>query len=155
MKKLNYFIIPVITIFVAVAGNYFTSLGLDSWYESLIKPEWTPSGAFIGGMWFFLYLLVTAVVLFFFNACRNSKRFNLIISLFAVNAFLNATWSYLFFGLNNLTFSLFHIIILNLTIIALIALSWKESKIVALGLIPYTGWVTVATYLNYSILILN
>lgn len=96
MKKINYFAIPAITVLIAVLGNYFTFLGLDSWYINLTKPDWTPSGSFIGRMWFFLYVLITLSVLWFYNRHQSSRRFNLIITLFAINAFLNVLWTYIF-----------------------------------------------------------
>ncbi|MGM0438920.1 MAG: TspO/MBR family protein, partial [Patescibacteria group bacterium] len=61
----------------------------------------------------------------------------------------------LFFGFNLLFISLIHILVLNLTIIALIVLLWPESKKLSIALIPYTGWVSVATALNYFIWTLN
>lgn len=153
--KLNYLVIPLVTILVAFFGNYFTAQGLNGWYDQLIKPQWTPSGGFIGGMWTFLYMLVTGVVLIFWNKFKRAKHFKVIIGLFILNAILNATWSMLFFDFNLLFTSLIHIIILNLTIIALIVLIWPESKKLSVALIPYIGWVSVATALNYSIWVLN
>ncbi len=153
--KPNYFIIPLITVSVAIFGNYFTSQGINGWYDELAKPEWTPSGSFIGAMWTFLYALVTATVIFFWNKFKKTDRFRLIIGLFIANAVLNATWSMLFFGFNLVGVSLAHIMILNLTIIALIFLLWPISKKLSIALIPYTGWVSVATLLNYFILIMN
>ena len=157
MKKIkpNYFIIPLVTIGVALFGNYFTSQGVNGWYDDLAKPDWTPDGAFIGAMWTFLYLLVTAIVLKFWNKFKGDKNFKIIVGLFILNALLNATWSMLFFGFNLLGFSLMHIIVLNLTIITLIALLWPKSKLLAAGLIPYVGWVSVASALNYLIWTMN
>lgn len=157
MKKIkpNYFIIPFIVFLIATVGNYFTSLGLDSWYQELIKPDWTPSGFFIGLVWTFLYLLVTFVVLVFFNRYQKEKNFRIIIFLFLFNGLLNAFWSLLFFGLNQLFFAFAHINVLNLTIILLIYLLWPISKKLSLALLPYFIWVTIASTLNYFIWILN
>ncbi len=153
--KPNYIIIPLITVLVALAGNYFTSQGINGWYNQLEKPEWTPSGAFIGAMWTFLYVLVTATVIIFWNKFKSTDNFKLIIGLFILNAVLNATWSFVFFSANLLGFALIHIMVLNLTILALIFLIWPKSKKLSLALIPYTGWVTVATTLNYFIWAMN
>ncbi len=153
--KPNYFIIPLITIAVALFGNYFTAQGLNGWYDELVKPSWTPSGAIIGAIWTFLYALVTAVVLIFWNKFKDNKRFKLIIGLFVINAILNATWSMLFFGFNLVGLSLIHISLLNLTILGLIFFLWPLSRKMAVALIPYTAWVFVATTLNYFIWIAN
>ncbi len=153
--KLNYFVIPLITITVASLGSYFTSLGLNGWYETIAKPGWTPAGGFIGAMWTFLYILVTIIALGFVNRHRSAKRYTLIIILFIINAFLNAVWSLIFFGLNLTGLAFLWIIVLNLTIIALIILIWPSSKLLAAGLIPYTAWVSAASALNYMIWIMN
>ncbi len=153
--KLNFFIIPFITILIAVVGGYFTSQGVNGWYNNLQKPHWTPSGGFISAMWTFLYALVMIIVLIFWNRFKKVNNFKLIISLFLINGFLNATWSFSFFVLNHLFFSFIHIAILNLTIIALIILLWPKSKLLSLLLLPYAIWVTIAGVLNYSIYLLN
>ncbi len=153
--KPNYIIIPLITILISVLGSWFTSQGMDGWYENLVKPEWTPDGSFIGAMWTFIYVLVTGVVLIYWNKYKDDPRFKLVIGLFILNAFLNVTWSLSFFTLELLAFSFAHIIALNLTILALIVLIWPTSKYLAIALIPYTAWVTVASVLNYSIWMLN
>ncbi len=157
LKKIkpNFILIPFIVLIVAAVGGYFTSQGLNGWYEELTKPEWTPSGSFISAMWTFIYVLVASIVLVYFNKFKNSKNFSLVIVLFVLNAILNATWSLSFFTLNLLLFSFVHIMILNLTIIALIILLWKDNKFLSLGLLPYTAWVTIASVLNYSIFLMN
>ncbi len=153
--KTNYFIVPLVTIAVAVLGSYFTSLGLNGWYERLSKPEWTPGGGFIGAMWTFLYILVTVVVLLFVNQYRENKNYRIVVSLFIVNAFLNASWSLVFFGLKLTGAAFFWIIFLNLTIAALIFFIWPVSKLLAAALAPYFIWVSVAGSLNYFIWIMN
>ncbi len=153
--KLNYLIIPLITLTVASLGGYFTSLSLDSWYPSLEKPTWTPSGETIGIIWTFLYLLVTGVVLFFFNRFKKDAHFRIVISLFLLNALLNATWSLLFFSFNLIFLSLLQMVLLILTVIFLIFLIWPKSKLLSLLLTPYLIWLLVAGSLNYFIWILN
>ncbi len=157
MKRIkpNYIVIPLITVCVSLFGNYFTAQGVNGWYDGLARPEWTPSGGFIGIMWTLLYILVTAIVLRFWNKFKRAKKFRLIVGLFIANAVLNATWSMLFFGFNLLGISLIHITVLNLTIIALIFSLWPQSKLLSVGLIPYTAWVSVASVLNYLIWTLN
>ncbi len=153
--KLNYIIIPLITITTSIVGGWFTSQGMNGWYEELVKPKWTPEGSFIGGMWTFIYALVTAIVLLYWNRHQDDKNFKIIISLFVLNALLNVTWSLSFFTLNLLAVSFLHIIILNLTTISIMIFLWPKSKILSLSLLPYVIWVIVASVLNYSIYILN
>ncbi len=153
--KINYIVIPLIAILVSALGGYFTSQGVNDWYEGLVKPGWTPSGEFIGAVWAFLYVLVTVVVLIYWNRHYKEKRFKLVMGVFVLNALLNTTWSFSFFTLNYVGFAFLHIITLNLTILTLILLLWPASRILSLSLVPYAIWVTIAGTLNYFIWILN
>ncbi|MBP7058157.1 tryptophan-rich sensory protein, partial [Candidatus Gracilibacteria bacterium] len=47
------------------------------------------------------------------------------------------------------------IILMWIMILTLIFLFWRSSRIAAYLLIPYILWVTFASILNYSLLILN
>jgi tryptophan-rich sensory protein len=153
--KLNYFIIPVITILVSLIGNYFTSIGLKDWYQGLALPSFTPPGFVIGIVWTVIFILATISALYVwprFN-CKPLKW--QLAGIFILNALLNVFWSFLFFVDNQLAAAIWEMIALNLTTLILILLIWPKSKFAASLLIPYFGWVTFATYLAYRIYALN
>ncbi|MFA7702803.1 MAG: TspO/MBR family protein [Patescibacteria group bacterium] len=152
--KPNYIIIPLITILVAAIGNLITSMGM-SWYNSLNFPAFVPSGSFIGLVWTIIFILTTISALRFYNKFDNSPNFTVISLLFFNNAFLNIFWSSLFFGAHQMGAALIEILVLNIVNLALIILLWKKHLISALLLLPYFIWVCVATYLNYSLWIIN
>src|SRR3989338_2057837 len=98
------------------------------------------------------------------------------IAAFFVQLFLNAIWSIIFFGLhgstwltiNNLGCALVDIMALWITIVWTIIVFYKISppssswwtteghgKLAAYLLVPYILWVSFASYLNYSIWVLN
>lgn len=153
--KINYIIIPIITILVSLLGGFFTSQGISSgWYDSLNRPEFTPPGSLIGMVWTFIYILATISALIIWNGKRN-KYFLLIIFLFILNALLNAFWSFFFFFLGMIGFSILESLFLLLSIFFLIILIWPLSKIASILLMPYAAWVSFATYLMYVIWLLN
>lgn len=166
--KPNYIIIPLITVFVAVAGGYFTTLGME-WYDAtLIQPEITPPKWLFPIAWNLIFILTTISALIVWNKGKKietkflfikkekkAKRYSLIIELFIANAILNIAWSLLFFTLKFITIALFEIILLETTLVLLITFIWKISKTASILLLPYAGWVLLATYLNYQIVILN
>jgi len=108
----NYFIIPLIVIGVSTLGSWFTGQGVDTWYQTLNLPGWTPPGSFIGLVWTILYVLIAISALVLWNRARRGRRFWLIIGVFLLNAFLNAFWSYLFFTRNSLFLAFLDIIAL-------------------------------------------
>jgi tryptophan-rich sensory protein len=152
--KLNYFIIPLLTLFVAIFGSSLTSRGMH-WYKTIKLPTWTPGGNIIGAVWTLIFILSAISALIIWNNHATSPNFKLIIILFLLNAGLNLFWSYLFFTAHLINWSILEMIILELSVIALLILSWPLSKLASLLLLPYCLWVAFATYLAYNIAILN
>jgi benzodiazapine receptor len=154
--KLNYIIIPLITILVSVSGSSFTSSGIGSgWYASIAKPSWTPPGSVIGAVWTTIFILSTVSAILVWNYAKRDQRFWWIIGIFIANAFLNVFWSFLFFGQKMLGAAVIEAAVLDLSVIALIILIWPLSRVASVLLIPYAGWVAFATYLTYSVWRLN
>lgn len=153
--KPNYIIIPLITIIVAIIGNYFSSAGMD-WYDTaIIKPAITPPKWAFPVAWNTIFLLTTASALIVWNKFKKGERRTTIMYLFAANAVLNVLWSYLFFNQYLILASFIEMIVIEITIISIMVLAWKYSKKVSLLLIPYAAWVVLASELTYLILKLN
>jgi tryptophan-rich sensory protein len=152
--KLNHLIIPLMTILVAAVGSLITTLGMG-WYNDLNFPAFVPSGSFIGMMWTIIFILTAISVLLFYNKSDRSAYSMMISLLFFNNAFLNIFWCSLFFGQHMMGLALVEIFILNAVNLALIVLLWKKYRTSALLLFPYFIWVCVATYLNYSLWLIN
>ena len=74
---------------------------------------------------------------------------------FTVQLLLNALWSYLFFGLNNVLLALIEVILLWLVIYETFHIFKKIDKKAAYLFIPYLIWVAFAAVLNGSIYYLN
>jgi tryptophan-rich sensory protein len=80
---------------------------------------------------------------------------DLLITLYAINGFLNITWSLLFFQLQRPDWAVIEVIFLWLSVGSLILYTWRRSIIGAVLLIPYLLWVTFAGYLTMTIVRLN
>jgi tryptophan-rich sensory protein len=77
------------------------------------------------------------------------------VVVFGVQLVLNILWSYLFFGLRSPLFGLIEIMVMWIAIALTIVFFLKVSKTAALLLVPYLLWVSLASYLNYLLLMLN
>jgi hypothetical protein len=75
--------------------------------------------------------------------------------VFLVQPIINALWSIAFFGLESPLYGLIVIIALWITIVLTIIKFFRISTIAAALLVPYILWVSFATVLNGSILVLN
>jgi len=153
--KLNYWVIPLITILVAASGSWLTQQGLSSWYSGLILPVDAPDGGFIGIVWTIIFVLVAWSALMVWNQKPRRPNFKWIVLLFLMNAILNVGWSYLFFVLHRPGWAILEMTILNLTTIFLVIWLWRKTIWSAILLVPYVVWVTFATYLTYLIWLLN
>jgi len=152
--RLNYFIIPLITVAVAAAGSYFTGSGMD-WYKTIKLEPWTPSGAVIGSVWTTIFILTAASALIVWNRATGGGRMRLVAAAFAVNAVLNVLWSLLFFRLHLMGAAALEAAFLGASVVLLGVLIWPISRPAAILLVPYAGWVFFATYVAYATWLLN
>lgn len=153
MKK-NYFLIPLVTVIVAVAWSFFTNAGM-AWYATLQLPSWTPSGWFIGMAWTLIFICTMISALLFRNKFPYKKHFTLIARLFIANAVLNLLRSFLFFTNHLLVVWLIEMIVLWGVTLAIFILLVRKIKLAGWLLVPYLIWVVIATTLAWQIVILN
>jgi translocator protein len=158
-RKFNWkvFIACIIIVYlVAFVGSIFTSQNTNSaWYAS-IKPSITPPNFIFPIVWNILFFLIGLSLYFAWTAKPKSKKESKaakrnIAIIFGINFLLNILWSFLFFYLKLPAVALVEIIVLWLSIIAMIAVTWKIRKLSAYLLIPYALWVAFAGILNYLV----
>ncbi|MDP8262152.1 MAG: TspO/MBR family protein [Candidatus Ancaeobacter aquaticus] len=152
--KLNYLLIPIITFLTAFVGGCFTSSGME-WYRTINLPAWTPPGSVIGMVWTVIFILSTIAALIVWNTSERNTVFWVIIAMFLCNALLNIGWCYIFFGKHLIGLAIIEAAVLDISVIILIILIWKSSVIASLLFFPYAVWVAFATYLTYTIWMLN
>jgi benzodiazapine receptor len=153
LKEAGKLVLSVVICQLAgVFGSLFTMPAIPTWYASLNKPSFAPPGSVIGTVWLILYTLMGISLYLVWTAKKEKK---LAISVFGFQLFLNALWSFLFFGLKSPLYGLTCIILMWISILATIILFYKIEKKAAYLLVPYLLWVSIATLLNYLILMLN
>lgn len=120
MNKLNQvagLVVSLLIVFgIAALGGFLTNLSVGSWYPSLHKPSWTPTGATIGTIWTILYTLMGLAAWIVWRS--NSERRQPPLAIYAVQLLLNLDWSVLFFGLRSPGLALVEIGVLWLAILA-------------------------------------
>ena len=157
MKKINFYKLAVALALPQLAGfigSIFTFDSVDTWYQTLTRPELSPPNWAFGVVWPLLYLMMGIAFYLVWMRCeRNGER--LALQLFYVQLTLNATWSIVFFGLQNPLSALWLIVGLWVAILATILAFYRISKTAAVLMLPYILWVSFAFYLNQQIVILN
>lgn len=146
-------IATVAALIVAMLGATITDLG--PWYQGLAKPDWTPPGPAFGIIWTVVFALTAMSGVTAWSKAPSGRAADWVISLFAFNAFLNITWSMLFFRLQRPDWAMMELVVLWVSIAALIIYCGRFSRLSALLLLPYLAWVSIAGALNWQVIELN
>jgi len=136
-------------------GSLFTTPAIPNWYATLDKPSFTPPGGIFGPVWTALYLMMGISLFLIWRSAKDTPRRKAALTVFILQLSLNTLWSVFFFGLRSPLTGLIDIAVLWIMIVITIRLFSKISKTAAWLLVPYLLWVSFATLLNASILVLN
>ncbi len=121
------------------------------WYDSLVKPAWTPEPGTIGLVWQILYpIILVSFGYVFVQAVRG--RLPWVVALpFVVNLVANLAFTPIQFGLRHLDLAALDIVVVWLTIPWMMVAIWNHHGWVAVAQIPYFVWVSIASVLQLSI----
>jgi len=158
MKTKNVLGLVVAVAICEIAGGVGAILvapNITGWYSTLVKPALNPPSFLFGPVWTTLYLLMGIAVFIVWKKGFERKDVKGAIKIFIAQLFLNAIWSPIFFGSQNIGLGLFDITALWISIVAVIVVFYKISKAAAWLLVPYLLWVSFALYLNLMIWRLN
>lgn len=157
--RLNNFFKLVIAIGVSLSagaiGSIFTVSAIPTWYADLVKPALNPPSWVFGPVWTTLYVLMGIAAFLVWRMDWKRKDVKMALGVFGIQLFLNAIWSIIFFGLQSPGWALVNIALLWLAIAWTMIVFYKISRPATYLLVPYLLWVSFASYLNYSIWVLN
>ena len=144
VRRLTLMIAVILTAVIGSIAS--TSAGTDSWYLLLNKSKLNPPGYVFGIVWPILYILMMV------SAFLAHKK---VFSIFIIQLFFNAAWSWLFFRFQMPLIALLDIYLLIAINIYILNLMYKENKLAFFLFIPYVVWISFASYLNLFIVINN
>lgn len=136
-------------------GSIFTFEAIPTWYAELTKPSFNPPNWLFGPVWTTLYIMMGISLYLVWTRDGGKRLKRAALWFFFFQVFLNTLWSILFFGLKSPILAFIEIIMLWLSIGMTIILFQKFSRLAAQLLLPYLLWVSFATILNGSIMLLN
>lgn len=138
-----------ITEATGILGSIATASSVKTWYVTdLVKSPLNPPSWVFAPVWTLLFFLM-GVSLYLVWTKKNN------LFWFWVQLILNTLWSFLFFGLRSPSLAFYEIILLWIAILITIIKFQKINKTASILLWPYLAWVSFASILNYSIMILN
>ncbi len=139
---------------ISAIGGAVTHTSVNTWYQELEKPIYTPPDWVFSPVWISLYLMMgISAWLIWLNADSKARRYPL--TVFGVQLVLNLAWSFIFFGARAVGWAFIEICFLWIAIAANIRVFWQVDKLAGWLLVPYIMWVTYAVVLNGAIYSLN
>ncbi len=157
--KINKIIKLIISIILCqlagLIGSFFTTPAIPTWYQTLIKPIFTPPEWLFAPVWISLYFLMGISLFLVWLRKKEDSRVGQALLIFFVQLVLNAFWSISFFGFRSPLMGFINIIFLWLAILWTMQKFLKISNLSGLLMLPYFLWVSFAAVLNFAILILN
>jgi len=145
----------LIPFVIGSLGSFITLAQIPTWYSALVKPSWAPPNWLFGPVWSTLYFLMGIALFLVWREGFYRSDVKFAILIFAGQLVLNLLWSIIFFSYHSLFGSFIVIMILWIAIFANIIAFSVISRPAGLLLVPYLIWVSIASYLNYTVYLLN
>jgi len=154
-KPVAFLINIVITLGIGALGGLATSESVKTWYPTLNKPSFNPPNWLFAPVWTSLYILIGIAAYLVWIKRDKIVHFPRVLAIYFIQLILNLCWSFIFFSLHEIGFALFEIIILLIVIVVNAIAFFKIDKWAGYLFIPYILWVSFASFLTYSIFMLN
>lgn len=135
------------------AGGLLTTIG--PWYRNLRKPTWQPPDWLFGPAWTLILGLAAWAAVLAWNGAPDDAARRTIIILYSVNFICHLLWSPLFFTLRRPDWSLFEVVFLWGSVLAMAIALRPYSVEASWMIVPYLVWVSFAACLNFVIVRLN
>ena len=163
LKVTTWIILYLCTIVASSSGFVFPLGDENEWFNTLVEPSFRPPNWLFGPVWTTLYLLIaTSAYKLIFTADldsvlsrRNQPIYAVAIALWSLQLALNVIWTPVFSGAQDLGAAFLYIVLLWVSIVAYILVTWRVNKVASVLMIPYLCWVSFASILNYTYWQLN
>lgn len=156
MNKIIKFLTSIVVCeLVGLVSVPFTIASIPTWYATLNKPPFSPPNWIFSPVWTTLYFMMGISIFLIWNKGFKNKKVKTAVLFFTVQLFFNFLWSLFFFGIHSPVLAFVDIVLLWLAIVITIGKFHSLSKPASYLLLPYLLWVSFATLLNFSIVILN
>ena len=139
------------TELIGVLSSIVSGSDFRTFYDSLVKPPFAPSGWVFPVAWIILYALMGISASLVYQADEGQKTSEA-LKIYGIQLLVNFLWSPIFFRLKALGISSAVIVILLVLVVIMTVKFFRIRKISAyLNIL----WVMFATYLNIGFLLLN
>jgi tryptophan-rich sensory protein len=142
------------SIGVALVLIYVVGSGLwvntgDGWYRGLNQPSWQPPDFIFGIIWPYNFIVLGYAAVIVSNRLSTALVATY-LTVFAISVACALTWAYQFYRPHNLEAASTALTCVALLTIPLVVIASRASWPLALALLPYQLWVSIASYLSWT-----
>ena len=147
------------SIGVAIVLIYVVGSGLwvntgDGCYRGLNQPAWQPPDFIFGIIWPYNFIVLGYAAVIVSNRL-GSALVATYLTIFAISVACALTWAFQFYRPHNLEAASTALTCVAVLTIALVVIASRASWPLALALLPYQIWVSIASFLSWSYARLN
>ena len=147
MKVVGIAIAIGLVLLYAVSSGFF--IDNSGWYQSLNKPTWQPPDIVFGLIWPYNFIML-GISGFIVVRDASSSRSMIFLVFLALSVVAALAWSYFFYQPHDFTRASIALGLAALFTLPLLILTLQTNALVGILLIPYQGWLTIATLLSVS-----
>ena len=142
------------SIGVALVLIYVVGSGLwvntgDGWYRGLNQPSWQPPDFVFGIIWPYNFIALGFAAVIVSNRLSTALVATY-LTVFAISVACALTWAYQFYRPHNLEAASMALTFVAVLTIPLVVIASRASWPLALALLPYQLWVSIASYLSWT-----
>ncbi|KAI0987159.1 hypothetical protein GJ496_002654 [Pomphorhynchus laevis] len=138
----------------AIPSSILTRRNIEFFNKEIKQPKWAPPNWIFGPAWLILYAMMGYSSWRIFSAPTSNKKW-LSIGLYCSQLLLNWIWSPIFFEFKRFKTAGIVLLLLDVNVVSLIFSAWFVDRKASLLLLPYLGWISFATALNWTVCSLN
>ena len=147
------------SIGVALVLIYVVGSGLwvntgDGWYRGLNQPSWQPPDFIFGIIWPYNFIVLGYAAVIVSNRL-GAALVATYLTIFAISVACALTWAFQFYRPHNLEAASTALTCVAVLTIALVVIASRASWPLALALMPYQIWVSIASFLSWTYARLN
>ena len=134
----------LLVVIAAAVGGQFVG---GEWYQAMLKPSWSPSAMVMASAWAVLYVLMAVSGWMIWDTMRGLAR--VALGLWGLQLLLGICWSWMFFGLERIGWSL-GVISLWILVVVIVIKTFRPIKQEASTLmLPLAAWLIFLWVLNF------
>ena len=147
------------SIGVALVLIYVVGSGLwvntgDGWYRGLNQPSWQPPDFIFGIIWPYNFIVLGYAAVIVSNRLSTALVATY-LTVFAISVACALTWAFQFYRPHNLEAASTALTCVAVLTIAMVVIASRASWPLALALMPYQIWVSIASFLSWTYARLN